>query len=164
MFLPLMSGSPHADEEIVSEREADEQSFTSFGFSSQTLEEPFFSAHDFLVTQDNAYGVNPTTSAVSMLGSPSTSLSEVETDMIIGTIRLSGDIRCYHLGCTRTFGRLTELRRHYTTSHAVQRPEYWCSQPTCDRSMAGGRPFHRRDKMREHERRVHHRGVYRRRG
>jgi hypothetical protein len=163
MFLPQLSGSPHADEEAVFEQEANSPSFTSFGSPSQRPEEPLCSAYDLLGTRDNAYGLEPTTSALSMLGPPFASLSEVEADTIIGTIRLGGDIRCYHLGCTRAFGRLTELRRHYTTSHAVQRPEYWCSQPTCNRSMAGGRPFHRRDKVRDHERRVHHCGVYRRR-
>ena len=95
---------------------------------------------------------------------PTPQIEEIEVDIVIGTIRLSGDIMCRHADCGQPFGRLAELKRHYATAHAVQKPEYWCSQPLCDRSMAGGRPFHRKDKKREHERKVHHRGIYRTRG
>jgi hypothetical protein len=98
------------------------------------------------------------------LDTPSASQAHVEVDTIIGTIRLSGEIRCQHSDCNRPFGRLAELKRHYATSHAVNKLEFWCSQSLCGRSMAGGRPFYRRDKMREHERSVHHRDVERRRG
>jgi hypothetical protein len=88
----------------------------------------------------------------------------LHVDTIIGTIRLNGDIMCHHTSCRRPYGRLAELKRHYATAHAEQKAEYWCNEPLCERSMAGGRPFHRKDKFREHGRKVHGRVVYRRRG
>ncbi|KNG48510.1 metal ion binding [Stemphylium lycopersici] len=108
----------------------------------------------------DAVTFDPINSSTELIQSPQSSIG---FDTVIGTIHLSGDIMCHHARCQRSYGRVTELKRHYSTAHAPQRVEYWCSQPTCGRSMAGGRPFHRGDKMREHERQVHHRGVYRRR-
>ena len=85
-----------------------------------------------------------------------------DMDAIIGTIRLSGNIRCHLFGCAHTFGRPTDLKRHYTEFHAAHKLDWWCIEPMCERSI-GGRSFRRKDKMRDHERKVHRRGIDRKR-
>jgi len=121
-------------------------------------EEPHVPTQGMLAASNIPFDARHTGPVVSDLNSVSTLQDGVEMDPIIGTTRLRGSIRCQYLGCTSTFGRRTELRRHHRTLHAVQRPEFWCSEPSCGRSE-GGRPFHRSDKMREHERKKHHGGI-----
>ncbi|KAF2824778.1 hypothetical protein CC86DRAFT_266303, partial [Ophiobolus disseminans] len=68
-----------------------------------------------------------------------------------------GKFKCLEQRCSRkTFNRQAELRRHYDTTHAPRKPEYWCRVASCQRSHAnGGYPFPRRDKLRDHMRKVH---------
>ncbi|KAI8941085.1 hypothetical protein NX059_002325 [Plenodomus lindquistii] len=82
--------------------------------------------------------------------------AQPDINEIIGTLSINGDIKCTHKRCARSFGRFAELRRHHDSKHATLKPEFWCDQPLCERSLTGGRPFHRKDKLRDHRRKVHH--------
>lgn len=75
----------------------------------------------------------------------------------IGSILSNDKIVCNAERCGgRSFARLAELRRHYTTHHATNRPDLWCHVPTCRRSMlGGGEAFHRKDKLAAHIRNMH---------
>ena len=58
--------------------------------------------------------------------------------------------------CGGTHARWADFKRHYDGAHAVQRPEYWCPEPLCERSQEfGGAPFPRKDKMMDHAQSVH---------
>ncbi|KAF2854096.1 DUF339-domain-containing protein [Plenodomus tracheiphilus IPT5] len=61
--------------------------------------------------------------------------------------------KCGDLGCSdKSFGRWTDLKRHYEGAHAVaRRATFWCAVQGCDRSEAfGDRPFPRKDKLADH--------------
>ncbi|KAL0262540.1 hypothetical protein SLS55_001508 [Diplodia seriata] len=59
---------------------------------------------------------------------------------------------CLHAGCRNpSFKRLGDLERHQNNVH-TQTKFFWCRYDGCDR----GRPFPRKDKRNEHERKVHH--------
>jgi hypothetical protein len=146
-------------DEMIEGRQESGNTMTAFEYYLPASERSCVRAQRPLEAQHvtlDSYFAMPDLSEIDTL---SASQVHPEVDTIIGTIRLSGEIMCQHSGCKQPFGRLAELKRHYTTSHAVEKPEYWCSQPMCDRGMVGGRPFYRRDKMRDHERSVHHRNV-----
>jgi hypothetical protein len=76
----------------------------------------------------------------------------------IGTVLYNGKFKCNMpmRRCSRaTFGRMHELRRHYDTVHVAMR-QFWCVEPLCERTAAaGGKPFPRLDKLRDHERQKH---------
>ncbi|KAH8723292.1 hypothetical protein GQ44DRAFT_570872, partial [Phaeosphaeriaceae sp. PMI808] len=56
----------------------------------------------------------------------------------------------------RTFVRQADLRRHHTTLHATNKPNFWCHVALCRRNMSvGGEAFHRKDKLMAHIRSVH---------
>jgi hypothetical protein len=78
-------------------------------------------------------------------------------EQVIGSLHLDGRFKCPRPVCARkTFARQAELRRHYNTSHASQKPAYWCQAITCPRARAnGGYAFTRKDKLMDHERKVH---------
>ncbi|KAF1843039.1 uncharacterized protein K460DRAFT_258993, partial [Cucurbitaria berberidis CBS 394.84] len=70
----------------------------------------------------------------------------------IGTVLVNGKFECNQRQCSsKTFGRPAELRRHYATIHAVQKPEFWCHIVSCERS----KPFSRKDKLTDHVRKAH---------
>lgn len=75
----------------------------------------------------------------------------------IGSLLSNGKFICDNERCAgRTFARQAELQRHHTTLHAANKPNFWCQVPFCRRSMdAGGRPFHRKDKLKSHVRSMH---------
>lgn len=82
--------------------------------------------------------------------------------VVIGVILSNGSVRndkyrCHEPLCSgATFNRLADLKRHHSTRHAEARPEYWCPIDGCPRSLNGGEEaFSRRDKMKDHLRRVH---------
>lgn len=79
-----------------------------------------------------------------------------DSDTAIGTALKSGRYKCNVLRCARkTFSRPAELRRHYDTVHIVKR-QFWCLVQSCERSVsAGGKPFPRQDKLRDHVRSMH---------
>ncbi|KAL1645259.1 hypothetical protein SLS58_003966 [Diplodia intermedia] len=59
---------------------------------------------------------------------------------------------CLHAGCRNpSFKRLGDLERHQNNVH-TQTKFFWCRYDGCGR----GRPFPRKDKRNEHERKVHH--------
>lgn len=70
-------------------------------------------------------------------------VGDTESDAAIGLVLAGGRFKCNHTHCFgRSFKRPAELRRHYNTTHAVRKPEFWCEVPFCERSLAaGGRPF-----------------------
>ncbi|KAH6875684.1 hypothetical protein BKA58DRAFT_126218 [Alternaria rosae] len=162
-YLSTLPTLPLEDDEAIIGRQASEALLSALEppllatMESYTPTQDMFAANHTPITASNSESSVPDLSFVS------TPHVDIGMDAIIGTIRLSGDIRCQHLGCTPTFGRLTELRRHYTEFHAVDKPVFWCNEPTCGRGSIGGRPFHRRDKKRDHERKMHYRGVHRKR-
>lgn len=75
----------------------------------------------------------------------------------IGSVLSNGKFVCDAEGCEgQTFARQAELRRHHTTLHATNKPNFWCSVPACRRSMSGGgNAFHRKDKLAAHVRSMH---------
>jgi hypothetical protein len=75
----------------------------------------------------------------------------------IGSVLSNGKFVCEAKGCeSQTFARQAELRRHHTTLHAANKPDFWCQVPTCRRSMiGGGKAFHRKDKLAAHVRSMH---------
>lgn len=75
----------------------------------------------------------------------------------IGSILSNGIFVCDNKNCAGlTFARQAELRRHFTTLHATNKPEFWCQVPFCQRSMkTGGQPFRRKDKLKPHIRSMH---------
>ena len=75
----------------------------------------------------------------------------------IGSVLSNGKFICNYEDCAAlTFSRLAELRRHYTTLHSLNKPNFWCGVLSCPRSMhGGGGAFHRKDKMMAHVRSVH---------
>jgi hypothetical protein len=74
----------------------------------------------------------------------------------IGSVLNNGKFMCDDKGCADlTFGRQAELRRHYATFHAINKPNFWCQVSFCQRSKKGGVPFHRKDKLISHIRSVH---------
>jgi hypothetical protein len=76
----------------------------------------------------------------------------------IGSVLDDGRFMCDDEKCAGlTFGRQAELRRHYTTLHAINKPEFWCHVSLCPRSKSvGGEAFHRKDKLMAHVRTMHH--------
>lgn len=75
----------------------------------------------------------------------------------IGSVLSNGKLVCDAEGCkSLTFGRQAELRRHHTTLHATNKPNFWCQVPNCRRSAnLGGRAFHRKDKLAAHVKSMH---------
>ncbi|KAF9629816.1 hypothetical protein BFW01_g11019 [Lasiodiplodia theobromae] len=64
----------------------------------------------------------------------------------------NNDYFCLYAGCRNpSFKRLGDLERHQNNVH-VQTKFFWCRYDGCGR----GRPFPRKDKRNEHERKVHH--------
>lgn len=64
--------------------------------------------------------------------------------------------KCRMDECSGTYARWADFKRHYDGAHAVERPEYWCPDPHCERSQEfGGAPFPRKDKMMDHAQSVH---------
>lgn len=80
-----------------------------------------------------------------------------ETIARIGSVLSNGKFMCNDESCTgQTFGRPSELRRHHTTLHATNKPNFWCHDPTCPRSVErGGEAFHRKDKLAAHVNSMH---------
>ncbi|KAF2125840.1 hypothetical protein P153DRAFT_94865 [Dothidotthia symphoricarpi CBS 119687] len=64
---------------------------------------------------------------------------------------------CQSPGCAgRTFSRWPDFKRHYDGAHALEKTIYWCHVSECERSEADGKsPFPRKDKMKDHVRKVH---------
>ena len=91
---------------------------------------------------------------------PSTVVETTDTEDTvtnIGSVLNNGKFICDHMDCVgRTFTRQAELRRHHTTLHAANKPEFWCRVSTCRRSMGkGGKAFPRKDKLMAHVRSMH---------
>jgi hypothetical protein len=87
-----------------------------------------------------------------------TAMAEIEEDVTtIGSVLSNGKLLCAAKGCEGLiFGRQAELRRHHTTLHAAIKPNFWCQVLTCRRSEnAGGRAFHRKDKLVAHVTSMH---------
>lgn len=87
-----------------------------------------------------------------------TTMTETEDTVArIGSILSNGKSACDAEGCAGlTFNRQADLKRHYTTLHANNKPNFWCHVSHCRRSMsAGGKAFHRKDKLMAHIRRMH---------
>lgn len=87
---------------------------------------------------------------------PGTSDSD-DSDTAIGTALKNGRFKCNMPQCaTKSYKRPAELRRHYNTRHAADKPEFWCEVLHCDRSAGtGGRPFHRKYRLQDHMRKLH---------
>jgi len=105
------------------------------------------------------------------LGTASASSSDTESDLRdsvpakpdavpikIGFVLDNGRLSCSKPSCTRTFARVSDLKRHMKTIHGHS-PQFWCRHADCRRSSsyqkASSRPFTRRDKRDEHERKIH---------
>lgn len=59
---------------------------------------------------------------------------------------------CLHAGCRKPFfKRLGDLERHQNNAHN-QTEFFWCRHDECGR----GKPFPRKYKRNEHERKIHH--------
>jgi hypothetical protein len=88
-----------------------------------------------------------------------TGMGSIQKDApeIIGSLLSNGRFKCNEDACARkTFGRAAELRRHITTTHATDKPQFWCYVPSCARSASGNKkPFSREDKLASHIRNMH---------
>jgi hypothetical protein len=87
-----------------------------------------------------------------------TAMTDIEEDITtIGSVLSNGKLLCAAKGCEGlTFSRQAELRRHHTTLHAAIKPNFWCQVSNCQRSeIAGGRAFHRKDKLAAHVKSMH---------
>lgn len=84
-------------------------------------------------------------------------MTETEAIARIGSVLGNGKFVCDAEGCGgQTFARQAELRRHFITLHATNKPNFWCHVLTCPRSMSrGGKAFHRKDKLMAHVRSMH---------
>jgi hypothetical protein len=80
-----------------------------------------------------------------------------DSDQDIGAVLKNGKYRCNVLACAeKIYKRPAELRRHYNTIHAAQKPEFWCQVMFCNRSAAaGGKTFHRKYRLQDHMRKMH---------
>jgi hypothetical protein len=87
------------------------------------------------------------------------SLHSDDPNTAIGTALKNGTFKCNNILCAnKSFKRPAELRRHYNTIHATQKPEFWCEVMFCNRSAAaGGKPFHRKYRLQAHMRTMHNR-------
>jgi hypothetical protein len=78
---------------------------------------------------------------------------------IIGHLFADDRWGCPYPSCSDiTFGRKTELKRHHASCHkgfGGDEPQFWCPVDGCERSIQGGEPFPRQDKMVDHLKRVH---------
>ncbi|OMP86853.1 hypothetical protein BK809_0000528 [Diplodia seriata] len=68
----------------------------------------------------------------------------------------NGRYHCLFQPCTKSFTREADLFRHQNTCH-LGSTTFWCSSTGCNRSRShpSGRPFPRKDKRNDHERKVH---------
>lgn len=90
----------------------------------------------------------------SPLDTKSTSLGG-NSENAIGLVLEDGRVKC-NMCIDRFFKRQAELRRHYSTTHAVHKPAFWCQIPSCGRSLAaGGWPFRRGYRLQDHMRTMH---------
>jgi hypothetical protein len=80
-----------------------------------------------------------------------------DTNAAIGIALKNGRFRCNVSQCAhRGFKRFAELQRHYNTTHALQKPEYYCDYAFCERSAgAGGEPFRRKYRLQNHLEKMH---------
>jgi hypothetical protein len=65
--------------------------------------------------------------------------------------------KCCSLECGhKKYGRWSDFKRHHDGAHATNKPKHWCQVEGCKRSEAdNGRPFRRKDKLKEHVQTVH---------
>ncbi|KAI8941083.1 hypothetical protein NX059_002323 [Plenodomus lindquistii] len=103
-------------------------------------------ANNPLPTVDTIFERRGPTQANTMVGS---AYATSEPDIFI--------FKCCDSRCVgKTFGRWYDLKRHHDGTHAVQKPAFWCHMPGCKRNIvAGGRSFPRKDKLRDHLRKMH---------
>jgi hypothetical protein len=86
----------------------------------------------------------------------------VEPQAMIGSVHRDQETSAYSFKCCdlkcnhKTFRRMYDLARHYDGTHATAGPEFWCVADGCERSaFVGDRPFPRKDKLKDHVRKVH---------
>jgi hypothetical protein len=82
---------------------------------------------------------------------------DFDSDQHIGAVLKNGGCKCNKSPrASKSFKRVAELKRHYNTTHADQKPEFWCKIIFCNRSAAaGGKSFHRRYRLQAHMRTIH---------
>ena len=78
-------------------------------------------------------------------------------DALNGYIDYNGRLRCRQSECARrAFRRQQDLKRHYETTHDVNKVEFWCPVATCKRSQSATvKYFSRKDTLKDHIRRMH---------
>jgi hypothetical protein len=120
---------------------------------------PAAATHIFETVQDSAQG-RAQGEAASTHGSEDDP-NDDQPDAVTGMVLKNGKFKCNRRECTRTtFSRTHELRRHYITVHARQKPEFWCRVQFCSRSaVAGGKAFHRKYRLQDHMRKIHNREI-----
>ncbi|KAH8745010.1 hypothetical protein F5883DRAFT_511192 [Diaporthe sp. PMI_573] len=127
---------------------ANENIFSQF---SSTPSTPVLFQPDPMTMQDTEQEQGQASSAV-------TAITETEDAVArIGSVLDNGKFACDVEGCRgKTFARLAEFRRHHTTHHASNKPNFWCQVSSCRRSMSGGgEAFHRKDNLDAHVRSIH---------
>jgi hypothetical protein len=94
----------------------------------------------------------PPPTPVSKTHSADTMNQEQDPETVIGSVLKNGRLTCSNPLCTgKSIGRQAELNRHYYTTHAAYKPEFWCPVTTCRRSACFGiRSFPRIDKLKSH--------------
>lgn len=101
--------------------------------------------------------LDPVTAQTATTVHVSPSDGDNDSDAAIGIVLKNGRFKCNMAQCAdKSHGRTAELRRHYDTTHATKKPEFWCQVLHCDRSAAvGGQPFHRKYRLQDHMRNLH---------
>jgi hypothetical protein len=133
------------------------------GFYSRDTRPGFPGASAYMRPTGEAAARSAQTSLQAQDGVESPALDDASNDNTsndvdrIGHVLANGSYECNMPQCSsKTFRRQPDLLRHYRTIHSVRRSEFWCGVPSCERSVGiGNRPFHRRDKLRDHVRQMH---------
>jgi hypothetical protein len=128
----------------------DQDASTNLLHSNGTLEANHISGNDIVDTQLSSISCNTETNfsfnAPSQVSTPTPSPTDA-------TSPNSTRHPCPHPHCLSTFARLGDLSRHAKTHSPERHRKYHCREPGCDRN--GRKGFTRRDKLRDHVRRVH---------
>ncbi|KAF2845876.1 hypothetical protein T440DRAFT_543248 [Plenodomus tracheiphilus IPT5] len=88
--------------------------------------------------------------------------TEADPRVMIGYLYGTPDLKtivfkCSMPNCTsKTFNRCSDLTRHYNGAHTSGGKVFWCDVYACERSaLDGGRPFRRKDKLKDQKRQAH---------
>jgi hypothetical protein len=115
----------------------------------------FGEPHDFMSASTTASGMNGfvsfgTQPSVAAFATSSVLTTGITTAVANGANARTNRLKCHHTGCSATFARGGDRRRHNKRHLPPQHP---CPVDDCDRK--GDRAFYRLDKLYDHQRKKH---------